>query len=152
MLLRNDDNKSNIIISNKFGCCYLIYSLKPLVLMPTSHSLLCLVCSNLLRPFESVVGKSDFEFCILHFLVIARSVATWQSKFSVLLVCSNLLRPFESCCGKKFCCGVGALRVYRIGCASAVLDRIECPILSHLVLSRAQARILSRPIKHLTPL
>ena len=28
-----------ILIIIKFGCCYLIYSLKPLVLIPISHSL-----------------------------------------------------------------------------------------------------------------
>ena len=54
MLLRNYDSKLNIIISNKFGCCYLIYSLKPLVLMSIS---LLLLCSNLLRPFESLCSS-----------------------------------------------------------------------------------------------
>ena len=85
---------------------------------------LCSVCSNLQRPFESVVGKgevvgkSNFEFCIPHFPVIARSVATWQSKLSVLSVDSQSLRSVESVVGEMEVVELSTLRVlrkYRIG-------------------------------------
>ena len=93
-MLRNYDNKLNSNTSNKCGCCYLIYSLRPIGLN------VYLTPFALLKPAAtarlSVVGFFSFRWLGRSTGGVSDDLSAWWLLFAVANLCLCLMIVFEN--------------------------------------------------------